>query len=405
VQLSLDQIINAVLLNDPKLRAGFEAINQANADALTASLPPNPSLYTDGQLLPLTRPFTATQQGGPPQFDLQFTQPIDWFLFGKRAANMAVAAHGVRGSEADFEDAIRLRVAEAATAFYDLLEGKALLALARQDVTNLERVEAATVKAVEAGGKTQVELNRLRLDLAQARRLARDAETVLIRARAQLQAIMGRKSTDPAFDVADVLEVPLDAVLPPPEGALALAVENRPDLQSLRWKVAQARASVTAEERKACPTVAPMLGYTRQYQHKAIGFPDADSWVIATTVSLPFYDRNQGNRAKASSTLVQAQFQYEAAVVALRAEIETAARDFTAAHATATEIAGEQLKLARGVLDSITTAYQAGGRPLVELLDAERNYRDTFRAYVSSRASYWRAVYRYRAAIGQQTPR
>ena len=101
--------------------------------------------------------------------------------------------------------------------------------------------------------------------------------------------------------------------------------------------------------------------------------------------------------------MAQNQFQYQAAVTALRAEIETAAQEYKAAHATATDIAGEQLKLARDVLDAITTAYQAGGRPLVDLLDAERNFRDTFRAYVSSRAAYWRAVYRYRSAIGQQT--
>jgi cobalt-zinc-cadmium efflux system outer membrane protein len=99
---------------------------------------------------------------------------------------------------------------------------------------------------------------------------------------------------------------------------------------------------------------------------------------------------------------VQNQFQYRAAVVALRAEIETAAREFTAARATATDIAAEQLKLARDVRDAIALAYQAGGRPLVDLLDAERNFRDTYRAYVSSRAAYWRAVYRYRAAMGQQ---
>jgi cobalt-zinc-cadmium efflux system outer membrane protein len=148
-----------------------------------------------------------------------------------------------------------------------------------------------------------------------------------------------------------------------------------------------------------------MLGYTRQYQRKAIGFPDADSWTVAATVTLPLFDRNQGNRAKAASTVVQNQFQYQAAVVALRAEVETAAREYRAAQATAQDIAAEQLKLARDVLDAITVAYQAGGRPLVDLLDAERNFRDTYRAYVSSRAAYWRAVYRYRSAIGQQTTR
>jgi cobalt-zinc-cadmium efflux system outer membrane protein len=401
-RLTLDQVINAVVVSDPQLRAGFEAINQASADALTASLRPNPSLYTDIQLLPLTRPFTPLQQGGPPQFDALVTYPIDWYLFGKRAAKMVVAARGVRASEADFEDQLRRRVAEAAGGFFDVLEAGALLALVRQDVGTLEQLEAATAKAVAAGGKTQVELNRLRLDLAQARRLAREAETSLVTAKASLRAMMGRTDADPAFDLEGALDAPLEAALPPADEGFALAVESRPDLRALRWKVAQGQAHVEAERRNAYPSVSPMLGYTRQFQ-KSIGFPDANSWDAAATISLPVFDRNQGNRARASSALAQSQFQYEAALAALRAEVETAAQQYRSARATATEIAGEQLRLAREVRDAIATAYQAGGRPLVDLLDAERIFRETARAYVSSRAAYWRAVYRYRSAIGQQT--
>jgi cobalt-zinc-cadmium efflux system outer membrane protein len=402
-RLTLDQVINAVVVSDPQLRAGFEAINQANADALTASLRPNPSLYTDALMLPLTRPFTPFKQGGPPQFDALVTYPIDWYLFGKRAAKMVVAARGVRASEADFEDQVRQRVTEAATGFFDVLEADGLLALVKQDVATLEQIEAATAKAVAAGGKTQVELNRLRLDLAQARRLAREAETALVTAKANLRAMMGRTEADPAFTVEGALDAPLEAALPPADEGFALAVEGRPDLRALRWKVSQAQANIEAERRNAYPSVSPMLGYTRQFQQKAIGFPDASSWDAAATISLPVFDRNQGNRARAASALAQSRFQYDAAVATLRAEVETAAQQYKAARATAMEIAGEQLRLAREVRDAIATAYQAGGRPLVDLLDAERIFRETARAYVSSRAAYWRAVYRYRSAIGQQT--
>ena len=80
--MSLDQAIGATLLADPKIRAGLEAIHQANGDLLTSSLPPNPSLIVEGQYLPL-RPFTPQQPGGPSEFDLQVGYPIDWFLFGK----------------------------------------------------------------------------------------------------------------------------------------------------------------------------------------------------------------------------------------------------------------------------------------------------------------------------------
>src|SRR5262249_52744337 len=160
-----DQAITATLLASPKIRAGVEAINQATADLLTSSLPPNPDLTVGATLLPLTRPFTIDRQGGPPQAGADISYPIDWFLFGKRAAGMASAAAGVRVSEADFADLVRKRVTDTATAYYDVVEAKALLDLARQDLENLRRVEAATEKAANAGGRPLVELNRVRLDV------------------------------------------------------------------------------------------------------------------------------------------------------------------------------------------------------------------------------------------------
>src|SRR5262249_9476871 len=209
--LTFDQAINAALLADPRIRAGLEAINQANADLLTSSLLPNPTLSSDIQLLPLTRPFTVDRQGGPPQTDYHVSYPIDWFLCGKRAAAMASAAAGVRVSEADYTDLVRTRVRDTAVAFYDVLEAKGLLDLARKDLENLRRVEAAVRKAREAGGRPQVELNRVSLEALKSEQTLREAEKTLAVAKAALRARLGRRDPDPAFDVAGDLDAPLTA--------------------------------------------------------------------------------------------------------------------------------------------------------------------------------------------------
>ncbi|WP_143394043.1 TolC family protein [Fimbriiglobus ruber] len=400
VGLTLDQAINFCLLNDPKIRAGFEAINQASADALTASLKPNPILFTDIQLLPLTRPFTVQDQGGPPQYDFQVSYPIDWYLFGKRAAAMASAALGVKQSEADYADLIRQRVTQAALAYYDLLEGRALLALAHQDVENLRTVEEASRKAVEAGGRPTVELSRVRLDLLKSLQAVRDAEVVVGTARAKLRALLGRADAAPTFELSDTLDRTFVGDPPDVEEAIELAKANRPDLRSLRVQIDKARADMDVERRKAYPDVTPQIGYTRQFQRQAIGFPDANSYMTSLTMSLPIYNRNQGNRAKAQSVYTQNILQLQSGEVDLRAELEQVSLEYRAAYQTARAVAQEQLQLAGQVRDSIVKAYAAGGRPLLDVLDAQRNYRDTYRLYISSRASYWRAVYRFHSAIG-----
>jgi cobalt-zinc-cadmium efflux system outer membrane protein len=400
--LTLDQIIQATLWSDPYLRAGFESIPQAQAELLTASLLPNPQLNISQTLLPLTRPFTPDKQGGPPQFDVGIRYPIDWFLFGKRAAALQSAAIGVRLAEAEFADRVRQRVLEATLRYYDLLEAKALVALAEQDVENLRRIEEITAKAVAGGGRPRVELQRVQLDRLRAEQTWREAEKYRAVAAARLRVVLGRSEADAAFDVAgDVRDVPIPE-LPSLEEAYALAVEERPDLVAQRLRLQQAEANELVEQRKAWPNVTPFLGYTRQFQRQVMGMPDASSFGFGMEADLPLFDRNQGNRLKAMSLTAQSQYQLQAALVGLRAEVEQAFQEVRTAATNARNIAQEQLKLAAEVRDSIAKAYEAGGRPLLDVLDAQRNYRDTYRLYITSRAALARATAQFNAVVNRR---
>ena len=401
-KLSFDEVINAVLISDPRLMAGFQGINQANADALTASLVPNPTVMADILMLPLARPFSPDRTGGPPQQDVMVSYPIDWYVFGKRAAQMASASAMVKVSEAEFANLVRIRITEGALAYYDVMEAKALLDLANQNLAILAKVEVALTKAVEAGGRPKVEINRIRLDILQNRQTVRDVETALVAAKARLRALIGRSDRDLDFDIAGTLDALLTTNTPGAAEAFDLALDNRPDVKAIKARMIQTEANVIVEDRKKYPELIPMLGWTRQYQVAAMGQPDAGSWNASLTTQLPFFNRNQGNRAKASSYAVQAKIDYEATLVALRAEIETTAQELKAARNNAEAVAGEQLRLANEVLQSITDAYEAGTRTLVEILDAQRNFRETNKSYISMRAGYWRALYRYYSATGKQ---
>ena len=401
-RMTFDQAVSATLMADPKIRAGFEAIVQAKGDLVTSSLPPNPTLLVDGLMLP-TRAVTPDRTSGPTQTDAFVSYPIDWFLFGKRAAAMASARLGVRQSEADYSDLVRQRVAACAAAFYDLVEAKELLKLAHEDVANLKKIAAITEKAVKAGNRTKVDMERVRLDMLKSEQSVRDAESTVAVAKAKLRSLLGRSDADPAFDVVADIDAPLARERMPLEQAFTLATENRPDIQSLQTQVAKADADIVVENRKRFPEVSPAIGYTRQFQGPALAQPDADSWNVSLTTTLPFINRNQGNRMKAQSVAVQNRFTLESALADLRAEVTQVSQELETAEKNAHAIAQDQKKAAKDVLDAITKSYEiVGGRPYVDVLDAQRAYRDTYRAYISSRANYWRAVYRFSAAIGKQ---
>ncbi|HMP15982.1 MAG TPA: TolC family protein, partial [Gemmatales bacterium] len=75
------------------------------------------------------------------------------------------------------------------------------------------------------------------------------------------------------------------------------------------------------ERRQAYPEISPQVGYTRQFQRKAIGFPDANSFGFGVEMTLPIFDRNQGNRLRAASVTVQQEYELQAGLIELRAEV------------------------------------------------------------------------------------
>jgi cobalt-zinc-cadmium efflux system outer membrane protein len=401
--VSLPEAIHETVFFNLRVRAGTEKIQQARADLLSSSLVPNPQLTLDSLLNPLTHPFTVDRQGGPPQMDVAVSFPIDWFLFGKRLAAMESSRLGVDVAAADFADLIRQQVVATLTAFYDVLEAKELLRLADEDLESLKRVEAITKDKLEAGGAAAVDLDRARLAVLDSQREQRRRDAALVAAKSKLRPLLGRVTLDPSFDVKGVLDVAAAAAVPELTAALEAAEKQRPDIISRVRQVAKAEADIRKEQTQAFPQVSLQPGFTRQFQEKAIGFPDASSYGITLTTTLPITDRNQGNIDKARSSLQEALATLQADLADLRAEVEQALDAYRVALAIVTADDPATIETARRVRDSTEKAYKAGGRSLVEVLDAERAYRDRVRAAASGKADYWRALHKLNAALGGRT--
>ena len=401
VVLGFDQAMFAGLSNHPTIGAALETIRQSEGDYLQSTLLPNPQLFTDIQMLPYGRPFTPDRQGGPPQQDVFVTYPIDWFLFGKRTASMISNQYGIHISQADYQDLLRKRIELIATIFFDVVEAHALAELAQANLDNLERVEVSTKQAVDVGKRPAVEFDRIHLDVLSAKQEQRRAQAIVISREAALRSVTGYTGELSRLRAAWDLATPLQLEAVSLEQAILLAESSRPDLESLRWQATKAGADIVVEQRAAKPAIAPSFGWTHQYQ-KAIEQPDADSWNANVTMSVPIFDRNQGRIAKAQASQRQVHCQYQVRVLEVRAEVQQAVAELRAAEDNARAVADEQLALAKKVRDSIVEAYELGGRPLIDVLDAQRNYRETYRLYITTRSNFWKSLYHYRAVIGRQ---
>jgi cobalt-zinc-cadmium efflux system outer membrane protein len=399
-EFTLDQAIQTALNSDPRISAALENVRQAEADLTTAGLIPNPDLSAGGSLIPLDRKFTVDRQGGPPQFDVGVAMPIDWFLFGKRAAAITSGQFGVDAASADFANTIRLRIAGTIKAFYDVLEARAMVELANENQKNLSAMEKIILNRVALGGVGTIEADRIKLSIFASHRELHTQELNLAAALNQLRALLGI-SDNTNMSVNGTLDIITPKKPISNEEAFKWAEENRPDLTALHHQLEKANANIQLEERKAYPQVTPKIGYTRQFQQQAIGFPDANSWGAGIDVIVPLFDRNQGNIAKAKSVHRQTQHNLQAQLVDLRAEIDQAVKTFTSAYQFITYDDPGQLDAATNVRDKINQAYELGGKTLIEVLDAQRAYLETYKVHISGHSSYWHALYQLNAAIGK----
>lgn len=376
-------------------------IQEAHADWWTSSLPPNPEFSINGGTLPF-KSLTPERPGGPPQLDMEIAFPVDWFLFAKRAASMESARLGISMSETEYADLIRCRVTMAAIAYYDVLEAKGLLLLAREDTDVLTRLESIMKQARDAGGISEIDYKRVQLDRLQSQQSVLDAQAQLTVTKAKLWSLFGRSDSQPDYEVSGSLDI-LPEVQPLPiEEALDMAIRNRPDIRRMHLQVAQAGTNMDVERRNAFPEITPSFGYSHQYQ-ECIGDRDYDGWGVGLGMSVPLFDRNQGNRAKAQASMTRAQHELQAGIIDLQAEVREADEHFRVAYEKANIIAGEQVELALRVRDSVIEAYKEGGYHLIDVLNAETSYRETKRLYLTSRADYWRALFTYNSIIGKTT--
>jgi cobalt-zinc-cadmium efflux system outer membrane protein len=141
--ITLAQAIQEALDENPTIRASAESIKQAQADVWTSSLLPNPELTLDTNLQGFHK-ITPAHSAGPPAYDATVSYPVDWLVFGKRAAAMEVSQRAVDVSAADRAERIRQMVAGTIAAFYDVLEARERLRFTQEDVDRAQRLMPST---------------------------------------------------------------------------------------------------------------------------------------------------------------------------------------------------------------------------------------------------------------------
>jgi cobalt-zinc-cadmium efflux system outer membrane protein len=399
-KVTLPLAIEMCVRNNFRVLAGGERIGIAEGDLITSSLIPNPSLFADCQLIPLQHA-DIHDQLGPPQWDALVAFPIDWLVFGKRVAAMRAAQLGVDVSSADFANVLRVQLSQTVDTFYEVLMDDAYFKLAEKYLEQLQEFEKLTEELAKNKKVGQLELDRIKLAVHEAILDRHDAELALELAKTRLRPLIGRAAADPDYEVEGTLTV--KAVVPPPklEEAIVLAEVHRPDLLAGRRSIDQANSVVELERRKGKPEVSIQPGWSYQDQVRQSGFRNGSMFDIGISTTLPITDRNQGNIRRAQAAAAERQFNFQGDRADALADVEASVVTYDDAveHLTLFNTP-ETLKAAYDLRQSMAKAYRDGSRRLIELLDAQKAYRDRLAHVIEFESTYWRALNKLNASVG-----
>jgi cobalt-zinc-cadmium efflux system outer membrane protein len=396
-RLTMDQAIEEAIQNNLNLLAERLNLSIADARLITAKLKPNPVFSFSGDHLDLAGTgFNESNGGGPPEISWRVDVPIE--RGRKRDLRIATANYEREIAGARLVDSLRKLKLDVTLGCVEVIQAKANLALAQDNLRTFEELVQTNAVRVKAGSIAPLDLTRSQVAMLQFRRNVRQAELSLLTTKTKLQNLLGRKVPLDDFDLLDELKVPLHLAELQLGFLQELALERRPDLHVL--ELTQARSQSELRLELALGKVDYTWGAEYRRQQGING--KSNSLGFFFSVPLPFYNRNQGEIARVRAEQEQIQRQMQALKAQMQMEVKTAYEEFRSARELVESIERDLLKPAEQARDTSAYVYRSGASSLIEFLDAQRAFNETMQSYQEAQASYRRALVQLNATVGKE---
>lgn len=399
--LSFDLALELLIRENLDLLSRRYEIPSAQADVLTASLRGNPILYADSQLIPYGS-YNNNRPGGPLQYDLNISQPVDFSH--KRSARVAVASKSKKAIELQYQDAVRVQIGNLASAYVAVLAARETLRYAEAGLRGLERILDATRKLQKFSNRTSADVGLLEAQKGSAEVGVMAAREGLRKAKVDLG---GWLNLPPEQAEAIVIRASLrDLVpgIPPIQELTSLALTCRPDVNAYRVGVEIAKSSLKLQQANRFAD-AYVLYQPYTYQNLAyLGHnSSATSWALGITVPLPVFNRNQGNIERARINIEQTQVQLVAVERMVINEVRQAEQEYRATKAYLDMLEQKVIPAARKAMSDSERLYLAGETPDVTLyLNAQQRFNDQVRQYRDTAVRHRRSMFTLNTAVGSR---
>lgn len=381
---SLDDILVLAVEHSPKLAGAEGLLRQSRGQQITAGAYPNPSISGTLGRGAIRDPSTGTRIT---ERTVVVEQPLEWL--GKRQARQEAAEAGVAGASAALEETRLTLVADVKVAFYHVLFAQRDAELATQNVATVEEV-LRTVKArVAAGEATSFDSMKASVEVQKAQKEVARAQNALLVAKTRLNTLtagaLGKQFSIQGDFQSLTQGFNLDRLV-------VHALEQHPTLRRLTKLAEQADHTVQYERASRVPNVSVQGTYHREAGDEAV--------TAGLSVPLPLWYRRQGEIETALGTKYRA----EAERLRVQSELEQTITQ----HAQEVRTAQDQLhvfetgllKQAEQTLMVARTSFRQGAASLLDVLDAQRVYRQTLLEYAQVRTDLSIALVRLEQSLG-----
>jgi cobalt-zinc-cadmium efflux system outer membrane protein len=391
--LSLSQAISEALDRNLDLIAARYDVPIAQARIITARLRPNPifSLEAGHLTYPITSDSNKQNAAGPNEFAIR----TDFILErgGKRSRRIEVAEASHSVAELQVLNTFRTVVFNVQTAFVDILQAKANVALASDSLRTFEQIVAINTVRVKNGDVSEAELIRSQVAQLQYENNVRQAQLQLQTARVRLQLLVGRGITDPVVDATG--EMRRDIISSDLISLRQRAFIQRPDLQALRRDQIRSQAELRLQLAEGKVDYVIGSEYRRQQ-----GAANGNLLGFFFSTNLPVFNRNQGEIARATQEESQVTGRMRALETAVQSDVQIAYLQYSNALTTLNRVEGALIERATAVRQITEYSYRRGEASLLEFLDAQRAYNEVMQAYNEARGEFAKSLYGMDAATG-----
>jgi cobalt-zinc-cadmium efflux system outer membrane protein len=376
--------------SNPSLRAAQIGIDEARAQEVTASLRPNPEVTST---MDQFDPFTPG-----PYRPLANTLPLVSASYlhergHKRELRTESAQEGTAVVASQRDDLERTMLFNLRNAFVQALQAKAVLDVARENLSYYDRMLELGAERLKAGDIAQMDLNRMELQRVQFESDLRTAEVSLRTAKIQLLGLLNDRTPVDQFDVAGPFD--FSEALMSLDELHRIALAARPDLRAAEQGIDKAKTDyrLAIANGLSDPTFSMDLGRN----------PPIPAYVgFSVNFPLRIFDRNQGEKARTQLDIQRTEQLRRAAEVQVFSDVNSAWETLNSDIGLLKPYKGKYLALAGQVRETVSFSYQHGGASLLDFLQAENEYRSVRLNYVNLVGAYLTAASQLNLAVGRE---